>query len=281
MVMAPSAYDLRSSFKRNYSSQGTELWPNSEQTLRVVSFNIHKGTDVHCCEALQSQMKAVLALKPDVVALQEAPISNQTRGYLQAAGLSHILEITAFGCYGNVLASRFPWHKAKTVRLPGNGESRYVVVGSLRAENDGGWGPGLTLACTHLDVWDETERTRNEQVRALDGLLHQENCLLVGDFNALHKPDYSTRRWAEICQHDDTRGVRTQFSAMENLIDGCGFADVFATNGRCPPDVSCWSGRRVDYALASPNAHGWDVSDAKVIRTACSDHLPIGVDLVA
>jgi endonuclease/exonuclease/phosphatase family metal-dependent hydrolase len=74
----------------------------------------------------------------------------------------------------------------------------------------------LRLLATHLDVYDETEETRTKQMDKLISISKDrlsknpgELQIILGDFNALRRSDYTGERWRFLEQHDSRRRVHS------------------------------------------------------------------------
>eukprot|EP00049_Salpingoeca_infusionum_P020214 m.363674 g.363674 ORF g.363674 m.363674 type:complete len:246 (-) comp23478_c0_seq1:2188-2925(-) len=104
---------------------------------------------------------------------------------------------------------------------------------------------GLCVACVHLD--HQSEDTRAKQVQKLEPWLKDVD-ILGGDFNALHKGDYSEGRWMQI---DWVRRERSWLeparSEVMEMVKGLGYTLSKYVGPTTPYHT------RVDYFALRPN----------------------------
>ncbi len=157
-------------------------------TFRVMTFNIKHaarkggGNDIGAVADVIRQSKA------DIIALQEVD-RHQVRSFLldQGAWLSKELGMNAvfgpsidrgFGQYGNMLITRFPILKARTLTLPARLEPRTAII--ARVATPAG---EVTIVATHLGL---SFNDRSNQVATVLEELQKEPgpYILMGDWNA-------------------------------------------------------------------------------------------------
>lgn len=162
------------------------------QTIKVLSFNIHKGV---CSIGLRRTLAGIRALlndiNPDIVMMQEvrgAHDSITTSQFEQLAdstwpayayGKNAIYDE---GHHGNSILSRFPIASSENYDISTNNwESRGLLLATISVP---GWPLPLELACTHLDL---LHRGRQQQIRAIIQRLAElpadHPLVLGGDFN--------------------------------------------------------------------------------------------------
>jgi endonuclease/exonuclease/phosphatase family metal-dependent hydrolase len=174
-------------------SEGIVKKPSS---LRVVSYNIHKGfTFGNRRFVLQEIRDALRAIRPDVVFLQEV-IGNHTKHalrhedwpeqsqseYLADDFLSHEIyaknAVYSDGHHGNAILSRFPLHHTRNVDVSTNRfEQRGLLATTADVE-----GQNVALFCCHLNL---LERDRRRQAETMSQLINHTHdpLILAGDFN--------------------------------------------------------------------------------------------------
>jgi endonuclease/exonuclease/phosphatase family metal-dependent hydrolase len=135
---------------------------------------------------------------------------------------------------------------------------------------------GFQIIGTHLDVYDNTEITRCTQMDIIMKHINSANAIILGDLNSLRIEDYSPKEWNEILQIDKNRGIVTKTDLVKK-IEKNGFIDSFVFSEKIPPKITVWSGRRVDYIFIKTNKKIKIETD--IVKTVCSDHYPIYVDL--
>ena len=125
----------------------------------------------------------------------------------------------------------------------------------------------------HLDVFDTSGKTRREELsQVLDYLDTKPNVptIIMGDFNALRRGDYTKREIEWLGKNNE--GYPLDFSAV-NDVESRGFQDAFGNL-----KFSVWSARRVDYIFT----RNIDPSKLKAYPyyTTASDHIPLVVDVL-
>ena len=255
----------------------------SLETLRVASYNIHYHEPYsHSGDGLEggsNQVACVLReLEADVICLQEVRKPK-------LFGLPYI-HFQDLGFIGNAICSQYPLTELATYELdPDNYEERGLCAATVNHPLG-----KFRIYNTHLDAFDDTEKTRLHQAFQIEKIFQAdfakfkfENVplLLMGDFNALHKSSYigNDPHWAWIKEQDSSRRVTSVTIAMDTLLnEPCGWDDLFAAE---PPLVTTWSMRRIDYIMAR-KGHGLDPHFCYrpwVHYSIASDHLPVGVDI--
>jgi endonuclease/exonuclease/phosphatase family metal-dependent hydrolase len=133
----------------------------------------------------------------------------------------------------------------------------------------------------HLDVYDDTGRTRLRELKQLHALLdatepQPQAVVVCGDFNALRKQDYTEMQWAKIVEHDRRRDVSPETLAVDYVQNTMGMRDCFAAAKQTAPVCSTWSGRRVDFIFTRG---GLSVCNPFWYPCISSDHIPIACDV--
>ncbi|KPC55429.1 endonuclease/exonuclease/phosphatase family protein [Amantichitinum ursilacus] len=183
------------------------------KTLKIASYNIHKGMSaLNRRLVVHDVRKALEALEPDVVFLQEVQGSHERRAqqftywpespqheFLEHGDLKSVYGRNAvhkLGHHGNALLSRFP-----VVRW-GNHDitlNRFEQRGLLHCVLDvPGWQQPLHAFCVHLNLLG---RDRRKQLNKLVSQIHHEvpddaPLVIAGDFN-----DWR-REATHVLQHD-------------------------------------------------------------------------------
>ena len=230
-------------------------------SLRVMSYNIHRGVGNDGKLALERIAEVIKEEKPDLVGLQEVDRgTTRSRGQDQARLLAEMTGMhVAYGknidfqggAYGNAILSRFPI-LAQTNHLYAlnlNGEQRGLLQVRVKVE-----GRTLNFFNTHLDYHaDNTERLGCARelvamISQLDGPL-----VVTGDFNAV--PESPTIKLL--------RGHLTDSCAGSATPDGT----IPSSNPR----------KRIDYVFSGGHK-GPKPTKEWIPRTEASDHLPLVVD---
>jgi endonuclease/exonuclease/phosphatase family metal-dependent hydrolase len=212
-------------------------------TLRVVTYNVRRFKASDGSSSVDKIAKALSALQPSVVALNEVDAKLRPDAVAslaeQLGGFHYHFFGHVKGQYGNALLSRFPITATRETHLRGGtevgfpagtkklngeiakaGELHRLARGMLECDikvphahwhGGGGGGDGdiepvdstiVTFAVTHLD--HITELQREVQIEhVLETLAPRRNhTILLGDLNALWRPDYSGDEWRAIEAHN-------------------------------------------------------------------------------
>ena len=215
------------------------------------------------------------------------------------------------GNYGNALLSIHPLTDVVHTHLDGgtvvrtrSGEEHRIARGMLSASVSV-LGVSTRVCVTHLDHMAGAQRTI--QMRHVLGALGSEpeqTTLLVGDLNALSRPDYTADEWAAHAAHNAANGwgaPHDDAAAPEGslrLLSDAGFVDCAATAAHRPHRPWArppWTAHvrsadgpryRIDYAwLRRPElAHGRRLVPLEALvdeEPDASDHQPLVVDVEA
>lgn len=173
--------------------RGESVRPQSPQTLRVLTYNIHHGEGTDKQFDYERLAVVIKNLKPDVVALQEVDRGTErASGVDQAKLLARLCHMHyAFGQamphqggqYGDAILSRFPITKTIVHPLPYqlDLEPRAAVEVVIQPA---GIGP-ISFVDTHL--CHKSEELRVQQAQRLVQLFPSEKgnpVILAGDFNS-------------------------------------------------------------------------------------------------
>jgi len=167
--------------------------PQSPQTLRVLTYNIHHGEGTDERFDYDRLAGVIKKLKPDIVALQEVDCGTErASGVDQAVLLARLCRMHhAFGQamphqggqYGLAVLSRFPIKKTVVHPLPYQGDSEPRAALEVVIHPDG-MGP-ISFVDTHL--CNKSEALRIQQTQRLGQLFPTKDrgpTLLAGDFNS-------------------------------------------------------------------------------------------------
>ncbi len=236
--------------------------PGTGFPVRVMTYNIHQGFDLHGRHGMEALARIIEAESPDIVALQEV-----SRGWLingsvdtlvwlsQRLGMAYVFGPAADPVWGNAVLSRFPIRRVANHRMPNNDE---IVMdrGFMTVEVDVGGGEVLEVLATHFHSGDEEEDTGHrmpQSVAVLEAADAARTMVLLGDLNASpHHPEMV-------------------------LIADAGFVDTFVAAGppgdglTRPSDVP---EERIDYIWTSPDL---TVTNFSMPMSTASDHLAIAV----
>jgi endonuclease/exonuclease/phosphatase family metal-dependent hydrolase len=229
--------------------------------MRLMTYNIHHGTNAVSHMDLQAIADAIAAENPDVVALNEVSRGYISTGYVDTLwlisrrlGMPYVLGMSnREGRFGNALLSRYPITRWDNTPFQHLGTE---VRGVLRATVDTPIG-AVTFYATHLDHRPGPVSLRPEQAQEMLALWNdQPRSVLLGDMNA--------------------RPAEPDLQAIYEA----GFTDVLRATGQ-ENAFTFWNpvptpGRRIDYIFLTPDL---TVTRAWIPQTRASDHLPVVAEI--
>ena len=210
--------------------------------VRVMTYNLHQGFDVHGSHGLENIAKVIEAEDPDIIALQEVSRGWVVNGSVDMlVWLSQRLEMdyvwgpAADPVWGNAVLSRLPIISSQNHEMPNNDTVR-LDRAYLTVEVDVGGGETIYVVATHFHSGEGDSAIRIPQAKAVLGAVdNNRTTVLLGDFNA--HPDHPEML----------------------LFADAGFNDTFVASGATGdgftyPADNPWE--RIDYVWASPDLRG-------------------------
>jgi endonuclease/exonuclease/phosphatase family metal-dependent hydrolase len=237
----------------------------SAQSLKVMDWNIHHGTDTSGANNLDRVATWIAQIAPDVVSLNEVEKQNgYNNGADEPAVLESLLEsktgVAWYGCFaqrtggtkgqGNLLLSRIRIETCEGHLLSG---SRSVAAARITFN-----GMTVHVFSTHLD--DASSSTRTTEISELKNYASTkaEQRIIMGDFNAwpgATEIQGMTSAYYDCWAEAKTAGTAVAYSGNE------------AGNTR---------NSRIDYVWRSKGATGLALLGARVYDTgSTSDHRPV------
>jgi exonuclease III len=143
---------------------------------------------------------------------------------------------------------------------------------------------GYNIISTHLDVWDESGKTREKEIKVLIDYiikLKLKNVILTGDFNEVNLGLFSKQYQKNLNQEFKNRtGLDKMSSSVFKLLEENDFIDIFDALNKERPKFSCWTGKLVDYAYIYKPTWSGQLIDIDLYYCPYSDHLPIIIDVI-
>lgn len=271
---------------------------SNDESVRVATYNVHMWKDAHGAKNFDAIMNTISQVNADVLVLQEVLMFDKEyiMKRLKELGYVHTSagRTATFGgtFFGNMVVSKYPFNTSASLiktydadqKYPG--ERRCYIKSTVQLPQN----KEITVYGTHLDVYDETENLRTQEIQELiaDSAHSKTPCIIAADYNAVRKKDYQYEVngksvWAMLNESNKKRtGMPTQTRALETL-EQHNFVDSFTSNNQQNPRATVWSGTAVDFlylndAWQKQNA---DLSLGKsyVYYSSASDHLPILMDM--
>ena len=230
--------------------------------VRVMTYNLHQGFNVHGSHGLENIAKVIEAEDPDIIALQEVSRGWVVNGSVdmllwlsQRLEMDYVWGPAADPVWGNAVLSRLPIISSQNHRMPNNDTVR-LDRAFLTVEVDLGGGETIDVVATHFHSGDGDSAIRIPQAKAVLGAVdNNRTTVLLGDFNA--HPDHPEML----------------------LFADAGFNDTFVASGATGdgftyPADNPWE--RIDYVWASPDLRAREFS---VPDSLASDHLAVAATL--
>jgi endonuclease/exonuclease/phosphatase family metal-dependent hydrolase len=227
--------------------------------LRVVSYNIHHGTDVYGNPSLERIAEVLASLDADIIALQEVDMNHPRSGRKnQAAELARRLDMGYVfgaakryrrGAYGNAVLSRFSIAGYETISLPDPREDRCCLQVRIKLADH-----TLGFFALHLGLNQELRLMHLQQQVLPQVLSFSGPAILAGDFNATNnQPEIQlvTQNLTD-CFDYHTGGVVNTFSSHHPVA-------------------------RIDYIFVNSLVQ---VRGHHISPTDASDHFPVIAELV-
>ena len=260
--------------------------------LRIGTLNVHGFCDAGGGYSMDRLVELVKAADVDVLGLQEVHSDYCRRGPRRKAlealaedsGMRYVAEcIPTF--LGNAIISRLPLANVRTVVMRHTADHlRCALTADITAPD----GSAVRFATLHLNHMKEP--TRLEQWRdALPTVLRDDDrrvpSVLVGDFNALCRADYTAAEWERVTTVRERGRWESPRTELTAAVAAAGYTDLYhAAKGAklFKGDLStCAYDTRIDYVWASPSfAATWRVARYEHIATTATDHSLVVADLV-
>lgn len=244
--------------------------------LRIMTFNVHMWTSYNNKSNIKEVKDLISKSNPDIIGLCESLYRGQTTQNFYDQHFAYGVYKYYACCnerYGiNIILSKFPIifsHDVSLGKDPIKHINRHALFVTINVNDN-----NLNIILTHLDVYDETEKTRLNQMNLIMKTIQKfkfDNCIIMGDFNSLRKSDYSLNEWNEIVNLDSLRNVQTK-TLLIDYIESNNYVTHLNSN------LSVWSMRRVDYIYVSKD-YPFDVTTTFTMPTLISDHFPIVIDI--
>lgn len=227
--------------------------------LRIVNYNIHQGVNPDGQVDPEATARAIEALDPDVLLLQEIGrgwpihIGMDTGEWLsRRLRMPFLYQPAADAQFGNAIMTRMPILEHDGGFLPfGEGPQRRSY---LRARIHLDSGRSITLIDVHLQHQEDKPATREAQIHELLRVWGGEpRTLIAGDMNTQpDEPNLALFLGAGLVSVQDESGLGDLPTATQEVVRG----------------------DRVDYVFVTPDVA---FSDVAVPYSFASDHLPIAV----
>jgi len=280
--------------------------PN-ENTVRIATYNVHfwqpadrewkdaerEGKDADNRKSFDKIIATIKSVNADILVLQEVRLSEIGKSLimpeLKKAGYTFIIfkntkhpKETPFG---NMIVSKYPIIESSTKTYDADQKiarerRNYIKVKvALPGQQQ------FAIYGTHLDVYDESEKLRTQEVQELIDTAQRadEPCMILGDCNAVRESDYQytvqgKKVWDLLTQAHKNRTHREVPTAALKRFEQNNFTDCFAKSNQTFPKFTVWTGTAVDFIWLNQQ---WKlpIAGSYVYYSAASDHFPIITDV--
>jgi endonuclease/exonuclease/phosphatase family metal-dependent hydrolase len=262
--------------------------------LRIATWNVHFWSDVFGKSNFPQILGELAKMDADVLCLQEVNMgftqwmpctAEQLLTCFRKIGYHywHFCGTTHFhgAPFGNLTLSRYPMtsQSIPLARDPIHNEKRCFIQSQIYSFNTNIY--LCTVLNAHLDVWDKTGKTRQQQVQTiLETIDEKTPTVLCGDFNSVYPTDYSPDVWKWV--QYETSSVAAQQLLRSRLTSAFDKShsdfDVLSTTR---PPSTVWSARTVDNIFLSTKAKKCVAPYTTYpVYSLCSDHIALRTDLI-
>lgn len=253
---------------------GVDLPARSTSSLRLVTFNVHEFRSTEGEDSFRSFLATLRNLDPQIVGLQEVDLGKLDE-IKASLGPQYSVTHCAAGRHsnvqtGNVLITSLQIESTRSEMLPSYSDERCAIYSTIQIPETS---HRLQVSVTHLDNSDPI--TRRDELKVIRDSLGSENAVIMGDFNAVH-PE-ATNIKSIVAEDRQQKRPETSFVEMQYLRKA-GFIDSALAGGISMPLSTCWSGRTVDFIIAS-TMRNFTIVNHFTVPSVASDHIPVVAEL--
>jgi len=272
------------------------LHEKNNKYVRIATYNVHSWHDPHAKSNILGIMQVIANMNADVLILQEVSLfdADLIRYLLQVMGgytYGSFVKAANHGGnpFGNMIISKYPFVKPPVLKTfeadKENASTHFEKRGYIAATIQLPGKKQITVYGTHLDVYDETEWLRLQEVQELhDAIASEEGpCVIAADCNAVRSCDYAYCLRGKVVwdmlseRHIKRTGTEISTYALD-LLELYGYVDCFTKNNQLCPKFTAWSGTTVDFIWLN-KSFDLPISGCYTWYSAASDHLPIIMDV--
>ena len=271
--------------------------------LRLMTYNVHfwmdpyiRGGNPEIKPLHHEILNMILKLNPDVVVLQEVTLDGNEftpklpdfkeqlieacakMGYKYTVW-QPLIPTKGDSMFGNMIISKFPLQDTKHIyTIDEKNEEKRGYINVKVA--------GISLYGTHLDVWDETEKSRMSEMGELVDAMNKDtnaNVVLLGDLNAARKQDHlyevnGKTAWKLLVADDRARLSFDTPTGTLDMLASNGYTDCFTWSKIATPKYTVWSGKVVDFIMLKKS---WNlpIAGCYPYYDGTSDHIPLIIDI--
>lgn len=295
----------RQELKQSYIKQQAELEnqdrnkriPKKHNVFRIMTYNVY-GFNFFKNSANEIK-KIIDILDPDIINFQEFNNGFNIDGYRQFYKLTMDNEDNGLGVLNKIEHDKNTLYSSHIIPKDNIIWSNYVKDNKIQviSDNDirsfihtqlniekGNNIIQINIINTHLDVWDETGKTRFYEINVIVQYIQKhglKNVILLGDFNDINMDLLPKTLISELEINFKRRVPQVKIIPTDtfNYLNKVGFIDSYKYINKPSPLYSCWTGRKVDHILFYKPTWNLDVSNVYIHYNNYSDHLPLILDI--
>jgi len=270
---------LLNEFENDYKNNKHSFIEKLIKGIRILTFNVHMWKDYNNKNKYSEILDVIKESNADIVGLQEALLFDKVvsgKYKKDFERLGYIYQSVCNDKYGiNVLFSKKEILSTQIIKLkvdPIKKLARYAISASIKLSDI----KTINLVVTHLDVYDESEETRLDQIKQILNIIPV-NSMIIGDLNSLRLKDYNADEWNQIVTHDKKRGVKPQ-TLVTDFLETNGYIECSNYRDKMI-NMTVWAIRRVDYIYVHKTFEH-TIVEYDTYPTLVSDHYPVYVDIL-
>lgn len=261
----------------------------NERTVRIATYNVHFWADPFKKLNFDNIINVISKVNADIFVLQEVTGNpDQLKKLFAKIGYNNFVFMgtTNLNNFGNLIISKYPFVGkpiTKIFRVDKNRNyKRGFINVKIKISND----KIISVYGTHLDVYDNSEKRRFEEIKELIEVSQKdnnENIMILGDFNSVRMKDYQYEInknlvWDMLNKSNEQRnGFQTPTITLETL-EKEGYKTSFEFANKPSPKFTVWSGTVIDFIYLHRN---WNLPTlgSYIWYNSCSDHLSVMIDI--
>lgn len=250
---------------------------DEKKGIRIFSYNVQLFKDINQQSSFEKLDTLISDSDADIIVLFEAVFYKNNKLIFEEIIKKNKYTYVKY-CndkYGiNILLSKYTIKECSILKLikdPIKNMNRYAIISTVLINDK-----EIKFAACHLDVFDESEKTRVEQIKQIINEINDEY-ILLGDMNSLRKKDYNLDEWNYLINDCKLRKTDAH-TLVTDFIESNKFVDSWTLVNKSSPKISVWSMRRVDYIYIGKEFKHI-INNCNLVFSDASDHFPLYMDL--
>lgn len=281
--------ELKKQFELLYElNKKTPVLTKNKNGFRISTLNVHYWTNLHDKSSVDTLLEDIGKINADIMCLQEVSFGKTKYNKYNYQELLNLFKNLGYidsievrcspwvgADYGNIILSKYPLtKKANGLLYKGTTKVKRGYCFAYVEKMD------INICCVHLDVFDESGKTRDKQLNQLLKLINAPDIKLIicGDFNCIREKDYTEEQFKIIKERDQLRNSTTDIMTLQ-VFEKTGYISCFDAKKMLVPHGTVWSNLVVDFIFVHNNA-SFVVDICDIYRTINSDHFGIYMDIL-